>query len=171
MPKQVFIGLVFAISGVTGTLAQAQSAAPRTATPKQSALTPVPVPRAAYLETMDSEFKKMDADRNGILTKTEIELFQRATAMQQARSRHDAIFNELDSDRNGQLSKAEFARALTAAPIANPSPLLGHADFNRDQTVTLVEYRTAKLGIFDRMDADKDGVMSVAELRAAGIIR
>lgn len=171
MPKQVFIGLIFAAFGSAGAIAQAKPAAPPTATPRPSAVTPVPVPRTAYLETMDGEFKRMDADKNGILTKVEIQAFQRATAMQQARARHDAIFNELDSDRNGQLSKAEFARAQNPAPPANPSPLLGQADLNRDQTVTLVEYRTAKLGIFDRMDVDKDGVVSVAELRAAGIIQ
>lgn len=171
MPKQGFIGLAVLAFGSAGTLTQAQPPVPPNASLRPTAVTPVPVPRSAYLETMDGEFKRMDADKNGILTKTEIEFFQRATAMQEARARHDAIFNELDSDRNGQLSKAEFALAQNPARPTNPSPLLGQADLNRDQTVTLVEYRTAKLGIFDRMDADKDGVVSVAELRAAGIIR
>ena len=35
----------------------------------------------------------------------------------------------------------------------------------------MVEYRTGKLASFDRMDADKDGIVSVAEMKAAGVIK
>ena len=44
-------------------------------------------------------------------------------------------------------------------------------DLNRDGSVTLVEYRTAKLVNFDRMDSDKDGVVSPAEMKAAPLLR
>ena len=163
--------IIIAVLVASGSWAQAiAQAAPGTATPNP-AVSPVPVPRTAYLESMDGEFKRMDTDKNGVVTAAEIQLFQRAAAAEQARARHEALFDKLDSDRNGQISKGEFARAQPPAPQGVASPLLGQADLNRDQRVTLVEYRTAKLGIFDRMDADKDGIVSVAELRAAGIVR
>ena len=44
-------------------------------------------------------------------------------------------------------------------------------DANRDGKATLVEFRTGKLVNFDRMDADKDGVVSPPEMRAAGLIK
>jgi len=37
-------------------------------------------------------------------------------------------------------------------------------DSNRDQIITLVEYRTATLVNFDRLDLDKDGILAAVEL-------
>jgi Ca2+-binding EF-hand superfamily protein len=50
-------------------------------------------------------------------------------------------------------------------------PVLAQADLNHDGTITLVEFRTARLANFDRIDSDKDGVASVAEMKAAGLLR
>jgi len=53
----------------------------------------------------------------------------------------------------------------------NPAPILAQHDLNKDGRITLVEFRTAKLANFDRMDADKDGIVSIAEMKAAGLVK
>ena len=131
----------------------------------------VAVPRAEFIRTMDGEFGKMDADKNKVVTRGEIEQFQRATGLVEAHSRARALHARLDSDKNGQLSLAEFERMAAAPAPPNPAPILGQTDLNKDGTVTLVEYRTAKLANFDRMDSDKDGIVSVVEMKAAGLVK
>lgn len=112
----------------------------------------------------------MDVNKNDVVTRMEIEQFQRATAAVRAQARSRAAFAALDADKNGQLSPTEFDR-LQSIPQPNAAPVLAQADLNKDGTVTLVEHRTAKLANFDRMDADKDGIVSVAEMKAAGLIK
>ena len=166
----------FLIIGGSGSSALAQSArppAPRPATPSAPAATPggVAIPRAMFIETMDSEFRKMDADKNGILTKKEIEDFQRATSILVAQRRNVAFFQALDKDKNGQLTPAEFAALPMSVPQPNAAPVLAQTDANRDGQVTLVEYRSGKLQNFDRLDTDKDGVVSPTEMKAAGLAK
>lgn len=131
----------------------------------------VAVPRAEFLATMDSQFHAMDADRNGILTRKEIEQGQRAASARAVEEERKALFARLDTDNNGALSPAEFAKLPIDAPKTDPSPVLVQDDLNHDGSITLVEYRTAKLANFDRMDTDKDGVVSIAEMKAAGLIK
>jgi hypothetical protein len=133
--------------------------------------TAVPVPRTAFIQTMDAEFRKMDADKNNVVTRIEIEQFQRAVSYLEAQARVRTLFAQLDTDRNGQLSPTEFGKMAVAPAPPKATPILGQADLNRDGKITLVEYRTAKLANFDRMDTDKDGVVSLAEMKAAGLIK
>ncbi len=129
------------------------------------------VPRASFLVQMDQEFAKMDGDKNGKVTRAEIETFDRGTALAQARMRAQAKFAELDTDRNGQISPAEFAKLITGVPPVDGRPLLGKLDTNKDGVLSLVEHRAGKLAYFDQIDTDKDGVVSVAEMKAAGVIK
>lgn len=129
------------------------------------------VPRTEFLKVMDQEFGKMDADKNGRLTRAEIEAFQRTAGVAEAAQRNRALFRQLDADRNGQLTAAEFGKLAITPPPPNAAPVLGQNDLNKDQQVTLVEYRTAKLANFDRMDVDKNGIVTVAEMRAAGLVK
>lgn len=128
-----------------------------------------PLARSQFIAEMDAEFRKTDADKNGQLTRTEIEQYQMLQAVAQAQARNSAAFAQLDSDKNGQLSKAEFAKIGTPAPTANAQPMLGRMDGNRDSQVSLVEHRTATLANFDRLDVDKDGNVTPAEMRAGGV--
>lgn len=132
---------------------------------------PVPVPRATFIATMETEFRRMDADKNNVLTRKEIEDYQRAVAALEAQQRLAALFQALDTDKNGAISPAEFAGVPMSKPQPNAAPVLAQTDGNRDGSVTLVEYRAGKLVNFDRMDTDKDGVVSPAEMKAAGLIR
>ena len=142
---------------------------PAAAAPKVPA--PVPVPRTDFIQTMDAEFGKMDADKNKVVTKAEVEQSLRAAAALQARARVRALFNALDSDKNGQLSAGEFDAMAAVPPAPNANPVLAEADLDKDGRITLVEYRTEKLANFDRMDADKDGIVSIAEMKAAGLVK
>jgi Ca2+-binding EF-hand superfamily protein len=71
-----------------------------------------------------------------------------------------------DTDGDGRLSQAEF--------VARRVDRLGAADANRDGSVTAEERRAAwtarraerRTGAFDRLDADKDGMISRAEFEA-----
>ena len=129
------------------------------------------VPRAQYINVQDGEFRKMDADKDNQVTLAEVEAFQRAAAVALGQQRNRALFAQLDSDRNGQISAAEFARLNAPAPPANGRPLLAQLDGNRDGRISLVEHRAGKLAYFDRIDTDKDGTVTGAEMRAAGVIK
>jgi len=120
---------------------------------------------------MDAQFKQMDADKNGILTRKEIEDFQRAKSYLVVQSRNTALFQSLDKDHNGILTAAEFAALPMNRPLPNAAPVLAQTDANRDGQITIVEFRSGKLLNFDRMDTDKDGIVSVAEMKAGGLIK
>lgn len=159
---RIVISAILAASCGTAAIGQRSAA---------SAPQPEPIARANFILTMDAEFKKMDADKNGSLTRKEIEDFQRATALLAAQQRNAALFQALDKDKNGQLSAAEFGGLPMNVPQPNAAQELAQVDTNRDGKVTSVEFRAGKLVNFDRMDADKDGVVSPAEMRAAGLIK
>ena len=152
-------------------LACVAAAPPNSAAPASPAAGAVPVPRAEFIATMDTEFRKMDADHDGILTKKEAEDFGRAMLGIAIDNRRRALFAALDADHNGLLTPQEFARLELPAPQIDIAPLFAQTDLNKDGQISLVEYRTAKLANFDRMDTDKDGIVSPAEMKAAGLIK
>jgi len=154
-------------------LAVAPASSQHAAKPALKAATPAigPVARTEFIQTMDAEFAQIDGDKNKVVTKAEIEAFQRATELAVARAKAHALFVRLDKDKNGQLSAAEFDGMGLALAPPNAAPVLQQNDLNGDGKITLVEYRTAKLANFDRMDTDKDGVVSIPEMRAAGLIK
>ena len=127
------------------------------------------IPRTQFISDMDVQFRKMDADKNGQLTRTEIEQFQRLTAVAEAQARNRALFAQLDADKNGQISPTEFSRATTPSTTANAQPMIARMDSNRDSQINLIEHRTATLANFDRLDSDKDGIVTPAEMKAGGI--
>lgn len=129
------------------------------------------VPRATYIQVQDREFGKMDADKDGQVSRVEAEAFQRAAAVADSGARARALFSQLDSDRNGQLSFAEFARAQGGTPAVNAQPFIAQLDLNKDGRVSLIEHRAGKLRHFHNIDSDKDGTVTVAEMKAAGVIK
>ena len=164
----LFIGAAVAAIVLTTTAMAQKAPAPKPAAPANA---PVPVPRTEFIATMDGEFRKMDADHDGIVTKKEAEDFDRAMLGIAIDNRRRALFAALDADHNGLLTPQEFARLELPAPQINIAPLFAQTDLNKDGQISLIEYRTAKLANFDRMDTDKDGVVSPAEMKAAGLIK
>jgi alpha-beta hydrolase superfamily lysophospholipase len=160
LPLKLHAATIIAALAITSpALGQAKAAAP----------TDAPLPRAKFLAGMDGEFRKMDADKNGQLTRTEIEQFQTQQLAAKARARNKSQFGQLDKDKNGQLSPAEFATIATPAPVANAQPMIARMDGNRDSQISIAEHRTATLANFDRVDSDKDGVVTPAEMKAGGV--
>ena len=158
-PKPFAAASIAALMISSPALGQAKVAAP----------TDAPLPRTQFIAGMDGEFRKMDADKNGQLTKSEIEQFQTQQQAAQGRARNKALFAQLDKDKNGQLSQTEFARIATPAPVANTEPMIARMDGNRDSQISSAEYRTATLANFDRVDSDKDGIVTADELKAGGV--
>jgi Ca2+-binding EF-hand superfamily protein len=154
------VTLTLAIFGAGGAIAQSQPPAA------------APLARSTFIATMDSEYRKLDTNNDNIVTRAEIDANQRRIAANAAAQRARAIFQKIDTDRNGALSLDEFIRANAApAPSGEGAAIMKRLDTDRDQKVTLVEYRVLTLKGFDSLDADKDGILTVAEQRAGGLAR
>ena len=158
---------ILILAGAIVSLTAAVAQRPKSTAPKPAEAQPLS--RATFLSEMDGQFRKMDADKNGQLTKVEIEQFEKLAAVANAEGRNREQFIQLDMDKNGQLSAAEFKKLVTPPPPANAAPMVAREDRNRDQQISLVEHRTATLANFDRIDADKDGVVTPIEMKAGGI--
>ena len=128
-----------------------------------------PIPRTVFLSNMDTEFKKMDADHNGVVTKKEVEEYEIGQILAATRAKKQQLFAALDVDHNGALSPEEFARLPLNEPAPNPQATIQRFDTNHDGAISLVEYRAGTLANFDRLDADKDGIVTPAEMKAGGI--
>ena len=152
------------------TLAVIMTATPAFAQTKPAkAADPQPLVRARFAAQMDTQFRQIDADGNGQLTVAEIEQFEKGKALADAQARNEALFDQLDVNRNGQISATEFAKLIREPATASAQPMLSREDSNRDSQISLVEHRSATLANFDRLDTDKDGVVTAAEMKAGGI--
>lgn len=144
--------------------------APRMDTSKVPAAPQAPdLTRENYIQQMNSEFRMRDQDGDGKISRAELERFERNDALTKARGNNQALFAQLDQDRNGVLTPGEFASLTQDPGFVDVSRLMQRFDSNRDQIVTLVEFRIATLANFDQLDADKDGVVTDAEMRAANL--
>ena len=148
--------------------ALAQAPASRAAAPA-----PQPITRAAFISTMDEEYKKLDANKDGSVSRAEVEASEQRRRSGELAQKARQLFVKFDTNKNSQLSLEEFIYATGGGPQQRPdvTPVMTRLDPNRDQKITLVEYRTVTLVGFDRMDADKDGIVNVAEMRTGGLIK
>ena len=128
---------------------------------------PQSMTRATFEARVGAEFGDMDANKDGNLTKAEVEAWQTKTAATIATARNKAIFERLDADKNGSLSAAEFARLGPPPMKANPDALMAQMDANKDGKVTKAEHAAAGKARFTQLDANKDGTLTEAEARAA----
>lgn len=146
-------------------LAQATPAKPA------AAQAPKPLTRAAAIQDLDTSFKAIDTNHDGVLEKEEIAAVQ-AKALQNATSneqrRLDAEFTKLDTNKDGQLSKAEFMAAAPAVHAREtPDQMLAQLDANKDGKVSVEEYRAPRLAAFDKLDTNRDGTVTAQEVQAA----
>jgi Ca2+-binding EF-hand superfamily protein len=150
-----------------GSAKQAPTAARApTAIPARPAPQAVPdMARGDFIKAMDTEFRQRDFDGDGMLTRAEVEQFERKAAYARAQSANRALFNQLDVDRNGVITPGEFAGLVPPQNTLDVSVQMSRLDLNRNQNISLVEYRTVTLGTFDEMDTDKDGVVTDTEYR------
>lgn len=124
------------------------------------------MPRAVFIAQMDAEHRKRDTDNDGKITRAELERWERGQMIAQAQAGNRALFARLDADRNGVLTPGEFSALVQDPGNPNVGPMMTRFDSNRDQVITMIEYRAATLVNFDRLDTDKDGVLTGGEINA-----
>ena len=129
-----------------------------------SATTAKPVTRAQVVANAGSEFARVDANKDGQMSRTEIETYQRTSATARVTARNKALFAELDADKNGQINAVEFAKA-SAVPKPDASFVL-RIDADKDGQVSLAEHRGAAIETFTKIDANKDGTLTAAEVQS-----
>ncbi|WP_426026556.1 EF-hand domain-containing protein [Brevundimonas sp. TSRC1-1] len=129
--------------------------------------------RAAFVEARVARLTALDADRDGTVSVAE-----RQAAMQAKRAeRADDRFATLDANGDGSISRAEFDAGHAARPDRPERARSGqrggprHAmrgPEGRERGPVVISEAAARLGEqFDKMDADKNGVVTADERRAA----
>lgn len=161
------LGIGSVTAQATGALEQkAPSNKSQPAAPRQTAPAPVgaDLTREKFLLQMDSDFRIRDANADGQISRIEIENYERRLALDKAVAANRDLFNRLDRDRNNVLTPNEFLALVNDNSVVDVSKTMQRFDKNRDQVITLVEYRTATLSNFDQLDRDKDGKLSQSEI-------
>jgi Ca2+-binding EF-hand superfamily protein len=162
--------VMFGLLATTAAARAQQQASPPQAGPVQPAPTQsADVPRAVFIKTMDAEFRRRDGNGDGTLVASELQQFEAREALAAARLANRDLFTRLDRDGNGALSPDEFVALVGPVPPPNISVQMLRLDSNRDQKVSIVEYRAATLAAFDRLDTDLDGVVTAAEMQAGKV--
>lgn len=138
------------------------------------------ITRAEFVDARVARLTALDASRDGTISVEE-----RQAAMQARRAEHaDARFAKLDANGDGSISRAEFDAGPAARPDRGPRAeragvrearrggprhaLRGPGPEGRERGPVVISEVAAKLGErFDKMDANRDGVISPEERRAA----
>jgi Ca2+-binding EF-hand superfamily protein len=141
-----------------GTAAIGQAAKPAPVTPG-SHRSMQPETRAQMQARVQAIFARLDANRDGFITKDELNALeaQRAQKMEQRAERFDPskMFDRLDLNHDGKITVAEAQAAHSQhAQAKGGEPVKAQA--------------TGFSGLFARADANKDGVVTRDEFNAMG---
>ncbi|HSQ95226.1 MAG TPA: EF-hand domain-containing protein [Croceibacterium sp.] len=160
IPLAAVVGMTAASAAVT----KPQTNAPA---PTVNAANKGSVSREAFRANSGTEFDRIDANKDGKLSKAEIEQNRRAVWLAQAKARNSALFKQLDLDHNGSLSADEFAHLIGQPPAFDAQPIITRMDTNHDGQVSREEFLAAEVADFDRLDTNKDGIVTRAEIDAS----
>ena len=156
--------------------------------------------RAALPSDIASKFASLDSDRDGFVTRAEIDakVGARRDKVEARADNFDParMFTRLDANKDGKVTKPEAETALGQRMTAKGKPadratgraarVFNRADTNRDGFLTLAELSAAPkpapdadkprhggiVGrLFTKADANRDGRVSQAELQSAALQR
>jgi Ca2+-binding EF-hand superfamily protein len=167
-----------AIAGFAPALA-ASAPAPQQSQHQVKAMT-----RAEMVQKVQERFARLDANKDGYVTKAEMESAQ--ASMHQRMAGHmeqpaSAMFDRMDANHDGSVTRTEFEAPHTAMADRMEGKRMGMrsmhramdehmfatADGNNDGRVSLQEATAAAAARFDRLDANHDGTITPDERRAA----
>jgi len=158
--RLILAGTAIALLGTTPAFAQA--------TQQQA---PQQITRAQVSQQLDTEFKDLDANKDGKLSKAEIQAAmtrRAAEAQTQVNAQAKAVFDKLDTNHNGSISLTEFqASEKISLDPAKVDARIAQLDTNKDGVVSADEYRNGTLAQFDKADTNHDGVISAADQGAS----
>lgn len=158
--RLILAGTAIALLGTTPAFAQS--------TQQQA---PQQITRAQVSQQLDTEFKDLDANKDGKLSKAEIQAAmsrRAAEAQAQVNAQAKAVFDKLDTNHNGSISLAEFqASEKISLDPAKVDARIAQLDTNKDGVVSADEYRNGTLAQFDKADTNHDGVISAADQGAS----
>jgi Ca2+-binding EF-hand superfamily protein len=193
MKKILITGVaVAALAGVAPAIAQT---APAPAPQAKTAKVTKPLTRADVTQKAQQHFTKLDANKDGFLTKAEADAAVHAVherVEQRMDRRGDATFARFDANKDGKVTRAEaeavFAAHKGARKNAKAAPtwdkLASRLDTDKDGTISNAEFeaghakfaeRVAESGskrglagnMFATADSNKDGKVSLTEATAA----
>jgi hypothetical protein len=142
-----------------------QAAAPKGAQPALQPLT-----KASTEARVKASFEAMDTNKDGSVDKAEAERSRDNNVAILQKQRGDQIsghFARLDTNKNGALSREEFDAFFSRIQVATNLPWLTNNDLNKDGRVSLAELTSQAMATFDRLDTDRNGVLSARESAAA----
>jgi Ca2+-binding EF-hand superfamily protein len=169
--KKILFGAGAALFVLSGT-ALAQQPAP-------GGERPTSVTRDQAVAKAEERFAALDGNRDGRVT---VEEAQQARQARRA-ERQGQMFDRLDANRDGQISREEFGQrlAMRAERRGERGMRRGMRGgmngagaerramrmFGEDGAITREEFRQRALQRFERLDANRDGTVTVEERRAA----
>lgn len=144
--------------------------------------------RAQVEARVSAMFARVDANRDGFITQSEADAARtaaRAQRQERRAERRAAMFARIDADGNGSISREEFTAPRAAGDRAERRDrgfarrgmrrgagggLAGQGfarmDADRDGRVSLSEATAIRLERFDRVDSNRDGRITREEVQA-----
>lgn len=180
MRKTLLAGALAALTLAAGGVALAQQAPAQPQTPRAMRADADGDGRISQAEFVDRRVERLtavDANRDGSVAPEEM----RAAFEARSAERADARFQRLDADRDGAISRAEFdaprahrtgaeARPRHAARAAgmHGGPRMAHRGQRMEARgpVSIADVQGKAEQAFTRLDADRDGFITVAERQA-----
>jgi Ca2+-binding EF-hand superfamily protein len=139
---------------------------------------PQPMTKAEVEARVKERFARMDTNRDGAVTREEIDAGRAARRAEM----QDRRFGMMDANKDGSVSRGEFDAAASARSDrraenggkrgkrggrGGPEAMLARADTNADGRLTLAEMLSRPMARFETSDANRDGTLTPEERKAA----
>jgi Ca2+-binding EF-hand superfamily protein len=132
---------------------------------------PKPMTRADYVRNVDTQFNAADTNHDGSISRAEL-VAQQQRDLERAKSTvtkdWTSKFNQLDTNHDGKLSLAEFLAGAPGLKAAQtPEQMLSIFDANHDGKISADEFRNVRMGAFNKVDTNHDGIITPQEIQGA----